>query len=250
MTFLGKLLVLVNLVISLMLATFALGMFTNRIDWPDKTAKTGGSGASQGVLSKKKAELAQWRDAMAPAYTRWQELRKAVLEEEAKQPEDRKWYQEQMGILETGKNSAGAEAPIQTFKYMDKTLVLDDKGRPKLEPIVQDAKDSPVKCAVAGKADWKEVVEEIQETEKNILAKLEEQEKLSGQVNGGKGELGLRVLLEEQERAARAVSAEIDYLRPQRVNRQAEADVLLRRTSGLERRVEELQNKGRTVGRP
>src|SRR5262249_6251223 len=85
------------------------------------------------------------------------------------------------------------------------------------------------------------ISEEIDKTQ----TLMDQAEFLTFQMNGQGQEKGLRHLLDELETTHRNTLGELEYLKPFRYNRQAEADLLQKRQASLKGRVAELNRAAR-----
>jgi hypothetical protein len=108
MTKFGKGLVLANLIFSLLMATWAIGVFGNRIDFtnakkPDQTL---------GEFAKREAQIKELKDAFRPADAAWARARAAVTFEEFYRPQFQDWYAKQLQHLRTGANAMNPAAEV------------------------------------------------------------------------------------------------------------------------------------------
>jgi hypothetical protein len=122
----GKTLVFMHLGLSITFATWALVLYTNRINWTDK---------NEGELVARMSDynrLAKY--AVRPADERFREARKKVQKEEDGQPRERAWYKVQEEFLTSGNTDAN---PIQQIDRDagGAPIVLDNP--PALGPFLQ-----------------------------------------------------------------------------------------------------------------
>src|SRR5438270_8812501 len=108
-TLLGKILVVINLVLSLVLAGLAVGVYTNRINWSGPLKPVPGQAAA-GELAKHKDDFEHWLPLASGARQDWEKETVALVAVEEQRPVDQKWYAEQLAIL-VGKDEHGA--PVQ-----------------------------------------------------------------------------------------------------------------------------------------
>jgi len=135
-TLLGKIAVVTNLALSLVLAGLALGIYTNRVDWSGPLKPVAGE-AAQGEVDKRKAEFQHWLPLAANGRDDWGKDTRNLLAVERQRPENQKWYTDHLDILE-GKRSNGAPVtgPITEIGYDAKgQLLLDNAGRPQLRVV-------------------------------------------------------------------------------------------------------------------
>src|SRR6516162_2924960 len=107
LTGLGKLLVLLNVALSLGLAALAFGIYSNRIDWPGTTPPSGGEKAE---FAERKAALEEAQKAARIALGRWEEAGAKLAHLEARRPKEQEFYVQSLQNLE-GKDAAGN--PVQ-----------------------------------------------------------------------------------------------------------------------------------------
>lgn len=121
MTFIGKLFVMLNLVISLMMAAFGVGLFTSGIDWTEKAAK--GSDPA-GLTAQRKAALKEVTDAIAPVEAGWRDANEALLVREEMRQSDQKWYTEELVHVRSRATDTDPARDIE----------VQDNGVPKADP--------------------------------------------------------------------------------------------------------------------
>jgi hypothetical protein len=237
MTKLGKYLVFINLVLSLCFLGVAAGVASNRIDWPG-TAK----GETKAGIALKADEIKSWQQEANSAYTRYSAALPELLKVEEERPAKRKWYADQLSILETGKDTDGkAVNTVNELVYQKGQLQIDPKtGLPMLKQI-QNLQPKPKMID-----DLAAVQAQIQDEMKKVAGYMKEEERLTKEINGDPKEKtkGLRDLLAEEVSAEKNLQGELEYLRPLRYNRQVEAALLLKRQLALKARLEELKNIG------
>src|SRR3954453_19711881 len=102
MTFLGKLFVMLNLALSLMLGATAFGVFTSGVDFSDTPAK---GSVPAGKLLPVKTDLDETLKQMPIAETSWQTARSELLAREDKRRDERDWYAKELRklVVEKGK---------------------------------------------------------------------------------------------------------------------------------------------------
>lgn len=135
MTLFGKLLVFLNLGLSVMLAALGLGFYTNRLDWTMSPAK---DGMPPGELKQRQDALrVQWAK-VPPAANIWRmNLASLQIAERGVSPDgsgsrskQREWYAAELEALRTG------DAPLQAVVVNQGTVAMDPNspGRPQLAP--------------------------------------------------------------------------------------------------------------------
>jgi hypothetical protein len=245
MTKLGKYLVFINLVLSLMFLGVAIGVCSNRIDWPG-TMKTGPASEVKAGVDRLKSEIDTWQKEASLGYARATAALPDLLQVEKERPVKQKWYADQLSILETGNDTDGKaySGPIQDLVYEKGQIKLGKDGLPELRPIsVKPLEFRPIPEMHKMLADQQDAVKQ----EMAKVAKLmQEEERLTREVNGDpqKKVKGLRDLQAEEISVENNLQGELEYLRPLRYNRQVEAALLLKRQQSLKARLDELKNTG------
>jgi len=247
MTSLGKLLVLLNVGLSLGLAGLAFGVYTNRVDWPG-TAPAAGSEKTVGLFAQKKAEVEDAQKAAGDvALTRLEEAGAQLVHLEERRPKDQALYAKQIEILE-GKDGQGTIQALATRTAGAGRAVLDEDGLP-----ILDAK-APARPLQSVRA----FQEELASTESKIANKIDtvtslvkQQQDLTQEINGVAGrQKGLRDLLAEEIQAREKAHEELESVRPLRYNRQVESELLQKRQQSLKARLQELKNIGMAFRQP
>ena len=248
MTSLGRLLVLLNVGLSLGLAGLAFGVYTNRIDWPG-TAPATGSEKTVGEFAQKKVEVEDAQKAAGVALTRLEEAEAQLVHLEERRPKDQALYAKQLEILE-GKDGQGTIQVLatRTAGAGRAVAVLDKDGLP-----ILDAK-APARSLQSVRA----FREELTSTESEIANKIDtvtslvkQQQDLTQEINGVPGrQKGLRDLLAEEIQAREKAHEELESVRPLRYNRQVESELLQKRQQSLQARLQELKNIGMAFRQP
>jgi hypothetical protein len=255
MTIFGKILVFVNLALSFVMLAWAVGVYTESVDWAtpkatpekaqgelyklrDRIAPQGGFGLWDAV-KQSEARLKTSNAAVAAVETprdskqKWDTVRR----------ENQRWYAEQLKELETSVN------PVKDVVRREKEgdLVLDDKhpGR----PLMQESKDKSGKPLVGMAFYIKELADtntQIKEAIGDLNKFVAEDAELTAMIGGPKG---LRVRLADEEEKRLRVLSEQDYLKPLLVNSQVEGELLQKRHRELEARKTELTRQGGVAAR-
>src|SRR5262245_17964698 len=106
----AKTLVFVNLGLSLMLAAWAFGIYTNRVDWAYDKAKAG-PGREPSELTKRQDRLKQLNDARAFAELRMKDAFSKLVALETQRRKNEAAYAQQMQTLDVG------QAPVKGLAY-------------------------------------------------------------------------------------------------------------------------------------
>lgn len=242
-TRLGKLLVFFTLVSSMVLATLALGVATNRIDWAGSVTP----GESEGIHAQKRAEIEQMQDSLLRFRSRWKADQDALAVLEKKRPEDQKWYADQIKPLIDGNDTAGKAVanPIRNTQYeADGRLKVGPDGR----PVLADNADARLQPLVKLKQELEAKEKEIAETITAIKALIDEEAKLSIQLRGDPGKIkGLNALLDEARLAQENSKKALLYAQQEAINGRVASASLLKRSKELDRRIAELKNHLREI---
>src|SRR6266478_4333470 len=126
MTQLGKILVFVNLVFSLVLAAFALGIYTNRIDWVGPSASQ-----SEGEINKRVADIKTLTEVYNRSTARWLREYANLPAQEKQRKDNETWYAQQLAALVEGK---GGNQPIDILVFQNGALQLNQQQLPQLGP--------------------------------------------------------------------------------------------------------------------
>ncbi len=229
-TLAGKILLFINLILSLAFAAWAVGIYTNHIDWPG-----GGLGPdrAQGEYTRRQAEITGGQKAAGLALARWQGATGTLLTLEDAQPKYQQWYAAQLNTLEGDGDS------VKGLKFNNNQLVPFQEG-----------------TVIAGIKPRKTLAQNLSTTEADILKQIDEARKLlaeaqrlTEEINGNKenktNPKGLRDLLAEEETVQVNARTELKYLEPFLYNRVAEVTLLQNRKDSLSRRVKELEGIAR-----
>ena len=241
MTFFGKILVVLNLALSLAFATWALAAYTNRIDWQDrkKDAADERTWGRIAVLKEDINRLTGAGDKLGPrglAEVRWLTAVGQLRAAEAERRDHQQWYAEQLEVLHTGQTAKKAPVaePVKRVAFKGGELQME-KGLPKLE-VVADKAGAPVRHRAALAQQQTELNADVAKVQEEIRTLTAEAAKLTDRV---------RELFTQIERAAavrHGAGEEQRYLEQILYNVQVEAELLLDRQKALEARLNELKS--------
>jgi hypothetical protein len=251
MTAIGKLCVLITVTLSLVFLTLALATVTNRLDWFSYKKENGDQVI--GIVAQREARI---KDLVAPRDTA--EARSSVATAQLVKLEDMRprraaWYANQLVVVQTGKEGVNKVAdPVKELPGISETPTNPGipPGLIDIEPMAARA---VVNVSFKGKDGPALPIDEafavIQQRQADILAEqkaiemlIKEHAKLTAQIATPK--TGLRDQINMQLGYQAESRAEAENLLPLLTNRTAEANLLLRRTGALERRLEELKKAG------
>jgi hypothetical protein len=226
MTKTAKILIYLDLALSLAFAFWAMSWYSNHVDWTD--AKTG-------EFTRRAERIKELDVARNRADARFQSSLAAVGQEEQRIPELEAAYKAELESLRTGNQTP--RDPV----FAGGELQVDAKGLPKMGPVQNAAKKE-----IAGLGSLKKLNEiyakrheEIQVVGKEIDDLLAQESKLSEQIGDGKA-AGLRAELAAQQSEVRKSQSEQEFLEPLLYNRLVELQILKKRHAALEARLKEL----------
>jgi hypothetical protein len=243
MTLFGKILVVLNLLLGVLLLSWALGVYTQRIDWH---SKGGGPDKPMGEIAKRKERVEQLWRALQGAEARWQPAWATAWVPQQQRAKLDQWYKTQLATLDAG------QAPVKWPVYKDGRLVIvTDKAESLFVPLLEEGKDragQPLRSLEVYKQEIEATQKGIQvELEKLLKAQKEDAEltlKLGGDLESGGKIKGMRHRLHEEKVKQERVEAEVKILSPLLVNSEVEGELLQKRHDQLLRRIAELESLG------
>jgi hypothetical protein len=222
MTTFGKVLILVNLAASLLMATFAVGVFTNS--------------DGKAIQAQAKAKVDQvtelWKS-VRPAEKVWSDARDYLLAQEKARAADRVWYQQELRHLREG---ARAGDPARAIVF--------DPRNPPGRPRMVAAKDRDGKELLSLRAydeEEKNTLEELDRLTAGYKKAIEATTMATERFLGPKG-LHARIKAEKEKREE--VVKEMGLVRPQLVNTVVDSELVLKRQRELVARIKELEGVG------
>jgi hypothetical protein len=225
MTLFGKILVGVNLVFSIVLFGWALGIYTQRIDWSTKKGK---GPEDRGELAKRQETYARLWSALEPAERRQKLAGDALAKLEAQRPSDRALYAQKLEHL---RSKAAENDPAQSVSIQGGSLVWGPapfKDRDNKGPRSLAFYERELTAKYGLILDEMKNYEELVKQDNDLLTKLI-------------GPKGLREQLFNETRVKQQrIKAEQEGLEPILYNTLVESDLLLRRQRQLTERLAEL----------
>ena len=252
MTRFGKVLVLLNLGLALMLAAWSFNIYANGIDWTDrKDAKS--TPPRMGQFAVRAAKLDELWKSVPPVQQDWLRDRGALAKEEKSLADERAWYDKEIRYVLVGpaKNKsifdvaiAANDDPKSGVKRGQ--VLLDAQGLPQLQPI-RDPLNNPLQLQSLAEYN-KEEDSILQEIEKLIAAhsaNIAESIALTDKIIGDKekGVRGLQQRINDEQAKNADLLAEIALVGPQFLNTLVEAQLVNKRHTQMERRIEELKKR-------
>jgi hypothetical protein len=235
MTLFGKILVLLNVTVALLMAAWAVGVYTQHVHW----------GLEKSV-QQSEFELNELRDRLTPgakgiglydnlntAEARWKTASPVFQAMEPLRAKNQTWFKAQLDELKT------SAKPVKMPSYKAGQVEFDPKNFGL--PVMVEATDKGGK-PVTGLDPYKKEYDDKQAAIKAAMDELHkliaEDEALTKKIGGPNG---LRVQLDQEADKKQRVLAEQDYLKPLLVNSLVDGELLQKRRADLEARVKELR---------
>jgi hypothetical protein len=248
MTTFGKVLVALNLVLSLAMASWAWALWSDRIDWSNTR---GTAEQAEGAFKEREDRLATLWEDERPAEARWRAGRAAVRTEEARIDEGPPFFRAELAHLT---DKASAQQPAREVVHAEqdderlgvrKGQVLPDpknKGLPTMAPA-KDAAGAALALQSLKYYDdvLKQKLEERQALNTKHQEQIAEAIRLTDQLTGPRG---LFQRLADERRKRTGVVDELKQVYPMLVNSQVEAELVQKRHKALQRRLDELKGTG------
>jgi hypothetical protein len=247
----SKFLVWANLVLSLVFLGWAIGLYTQRLDWaPHKELITGKVDEKSGRLYAMHEEIEELVKNRDLAEQRWQKDAHDLPALEGKRLEHKQFYEDQLLLAQHGKDSKSQtpkdrpvvaelvpdpDAPAQGLP--DGTYVIDPK---KLKPI--KSRDQDVKSIAEYDELYRKLRKEIDDLQVEIDKLVEENTRLTKLIAGDPGKtMGERAKLDAKLNYKKLFDDEMLILRPLLVTQRINIEQQKQRLAALEARLKELQ---------
>jgi hypothetical protein len=232
MSRLGKIGLWLNLALGIFFAAWGFGVYSNHMDWKAET-------------KDRADQLKKISDARNKAQAELNATRPLYEEQERRRPVLDKFYAEQLEKLRSGK-----ERP-KALVYNKGVLAFDAQGLPLLGNVVNSGNQPINGLASLDVLEQQYVALQAQIAQiiKEETDLVEEEKKLTVELNGDGTKKGLRGELANRIAAQQKSLERQEYLMPLLYNRQAELEILTKRKQGLEERLRELQ-ASRVAQRP
>jgi hypothetical protein len=236
MTFLGKILVMINLAISLLMAAMAFGLYVSGIDWTDKAAKEGQPAGKMQTLRK---DIDDVLARLPLAERNWKAARADVFAREEIRQKERIWSDAEMAKL-TGRKEKVYEV---------------EPAAPGANPAARPTMNlNPILFAPAQPLVTREVYDERLDAHQkentkireDLAKKVKEDEDLTRKLAGdkeGDPEPRIRGIRRElvEERAKRlGLIDEQGITDSLQINVAVESELILKRLDDLDERIQEL----------
>jgi hypothetical protein len=254
MTQLGKVLVFLNLVLSIVFVAWAVGLVTNQVPWSTPPSTDGQR--VQGMVDELRAEIDRLtrssggRSARDAADANWAAGVAELNRLERDRPTNQRFYQDLLRSARQG-GVQGIDPPVQQLQFQNNQLVLNRTGRP---PVAFDGRPA---LSVAGYEQAKqETLQKFQQAQAEVQQLSEEEKKLTLQIVGTKPpgqaitpeEKGLRLQLAELDALVKNLQLEQQYLRSPLTYFTLQTEQLRRRQAALAARMDELGKATTALG--
>lgn len=245
MTLYGKIFVLLNMALALMLAAWSFNIYANGVDWTDrKTPRLG----QYAIRAAKLDEL--WKS-VPPVQQDWLRERAALASEEKRLADERVSYDKEIGYVLVGpaKNKgifqvaiAPNDDPATGVKRGQ--ILLDAKGFPQLTAILGPM-NNPLQLMSLAEYNKEEdsILREIEKLVAVHSANIAEAVALTDKIIGdkAKGIRGLQQRINDEQAKNADLLAEISLVEPQFLNTLVEAQLVNKRNAQMLQRIEELK---------
>ncbi|WP_020470498.1 hypothetical protein [Zavarzinella formosa] len=239
----GKILVMFHTVLSLGMLTWAVGVYTQRINWnsPSKDAP--------GVFDRQKAKTEDLKDAMNRSYYRWTANYGNVLQFEVERFPRRVFYTSQMNLLQYGSTVKGGKSDEPAVPAVQE-LVLDPRTGFLDVTKVTGRKPIPapnggnVRSIVGYEAAMNQAYKDIAASQAKNTKLLADRDLVNNEITGVTKPMlvkGLRQQINEQKLIEDEAVSEVAYVKGFTTIREAEFGLLKKRRDALSNRENELK---------
>ena len=244
MTYFGKVLIFLNLMLSVIFAGWAVGIYTNRIDWaPAHTLFGDPIEDRPGRVAILGEEVKGSGGARDLAEARWQYASVNLTRQEQHRIGYQQWYAQELATVRTGIGADGKEA-----EFPVRQLIRDPQtGDLEKDPVKDKKKadtfnDEPLKALDYYNEQYKDLVKKLDDLQKEYNQMAEKARKQAVEINGIPGKVfGLRNEVLNLKSYLRNATDEMVYLRPLYDSTDAELNTMRKRNLALEKRLKELK---------
>jgi hypothetical protein len=242
----GKGLVLVHTVASIVALAWAAGLFLQFTDWGWKEPRAELGFRIPSEYDKRAAAFKEAITARDIAVTALVPARLALREAQERFPQNHLFYEKELVRL----RSATEPIEVKAIAKDAGPIVLDTPGKPLGVPVFDKKIEGITKSLDAYAADLKKINADIDNEVKEIRAWTEKARTitilLDGKDDTGKAApntVGIYALLEGEKKAQDQARFEKDYLQPIWANARRDAETFVSRRAGLEQTLNELRGK-------
>jgi len=239
MTWAGKILVFANLMFSLGMAAWAMGLYTQRVNWTNTSKPEAGPGE----LKKREDRIKDLTSEVAIAERRHAEAKGRLAELHAQRTRNNESYRGYVDhILGGATEQNPAQVPVlvngQTVPYGPQNPTF-----PKMEQV-KDRTGAPLRSYFAYVADLIKTQQLIDAQSANLAQANKDAEEKTKTIAGTEEmkvlKPGLRQLLENEQAKIARIEAEEERLKPLLVNSYVEIQLLVKRYEQLQGQVKSL----------
>lgn len=265
MALLGKILIFINLGISVMVAALSVGLYTNRVDW----TRGGKEGRPPGELDQREKDVRRYMSAVGPSVKELVNNKSSLLkietggapQGELALSEDRAWYDQELARLRTGTTD---QNPLQKIVVNGGVVQLDPQTqRPRMAPLV-DRNNNRILSLTEYDAKEMQLLKEISDEETRLKNASEKAFLLVEQMTGKIDPASIQIdpatmrpnpdlvrfitkgihqrILDEKDKLAK-VKQEITIVEPLYVNALVDSELIVKRRNQLELRLTELRKQ-------
>ncbi|MFO0930635.1 MAG: hypothetical protein U0736_26995 [Gemmataceae bacterium] len=232
MTFIGKLFVMLNLALSLVLGTVAFGVYSGGLDFSSNPAK---GSQPPGLLVAKLNDIKDLQAQQPVVEGSWRTARTELDTREDTRRDDSVWYGEELRKLK-----AGGNAEINVV-VQEKGGAEPPAGRPRLARAEESAGNA-LRVAPYYVAQLETLRKENEEIRAQLETRVKEDTSLTNKLAGDleKKLRGLREQLARERVKKAGIVEEQGILNGQRVNATVESELIFKRLETLDERIAEL----------
>jgi len=247
MTLLGKILVFVNMAFSLLMAAWAFGLYSGRIDWSNKPGSAK-DGIPPGELVGKIALIRKAWDGIPPADAAWRRTQPLVKQLEdgsadkkySSRQDEHAWFDSELQHLRSGATAANPSR-IAEFDPVKGTFIPDPANfnRPRMKPL-QERSGKPLLSLDEYNKREAELLAAVAKEQTRLDDNIKEDTRLTSLLIGPRG---LQQRLKDEKIKKLDLLKEHEIIKPQLINNYVDAELILKRRRSLEMRLEELKKK-------
>jgi len=227
---------MINLALSLVMATIGFGIWVNGVDFSDNAGK---GDTPAGLLKDRRTEIDSLMAGLGPAEGTRRSARKELLESEDQRRLARVWYSAELEHLRTG---ATAAAPARTMIYANLLPAPDPDNRERIQMgPASDRNMQPLLSMAHYEEQSRRTQSEIADVMANYKKEAEKDIALTNELAGAPpAKKGLRQRQVEEKDKREGIVGEQRLVRPLFVNTAVESELILQRLKRLQEREKEL----------
>jgi hypothetical protein len=241
MTLFGKILVMVNLAFSAIMAVAALGLYATGLDYGPESKKDTSPKPPARVTALQK-DITETMATMKPIEESWRTTRAELLRDEEKRANNRRVYDFELTLLRQG--------PAMNKDQQVRAVVIGPDHLPVVDPATKlpqmaDTVDR-IGQPLRPMATYVLQMEAVRKENEAILANLEKEirkdEGLTNLLVGDMGKRGLRQMLVDERDKREGIVAEYNSVRPLFINIAVESQLVRKRLSAMQVQIEQLKS--------